>query len=61
MWDAGFIRMDTMANYQPGDYIKAEFKNDETGESEWMWVRVDSCDDANRRVFGRLEFRRGTA
>jgi hypothetical protein len=34
-----------MAKYESGDYVKAEFKDDKTGESEWMWVRVDSCDD----------------
>jgi hypothetical protein len=47
--------MDTMANYEPGDYIKAESKDDATGESEWMWVRVESCDDANQIVFGQLD------
>lgn len=26
-----------MPLYQPGDYIKVEFKDDGTGESEWMW------------------------
>jgi hypothetical protein len=31
-----------MAKYVPGDYVKAEFKNDENGESEWMWVKVES-------------------
>jgi hypothetical protein len=36
----------TMTHYEPGDYIKTEFKDDETNESEWMWVRVDSADDA---------------
>jgi hypothetical protein len=44
-----------MAKYCTGDYIKAEFKDDATGESEWMWVRVDSCDDTDRIVFGRLD------
>ncbi len=44
-----------MAKYQPGDYVKAEFKNVDTGESEWMWVVVDSCDDEERVLFGRLD------
>jgi hypothetical protein len=44
-----------MANYEPGDYVKVEFKGDETGESEWMWVRVDSCDDGNQILFGQLD------
>ena len=41
--------------YHRGDYIKAEFRNDKTGESEWMWVRVRACDDENRIVLGRLD------
>ena len=44
-----------MIKCEPGDYVKAEFKDDRTGEAEWMWVRVDSCDEANRLVFGRLD------
>ena len=42
------------ATHQPGDCIKAECE-DRTGESEWMWVRVDSCDDENRIVVGPLD------
>jgi len=44
-----------MEKYQPGDYVKAEFKDEHTGESEWMWVVVDSCDDEERVLFGRLD------
>jgi uncharacterized protein YegJ (DUF2314 family) len=44
-----------MAAYEQGDYIKVEFKDDDTGESEWMWVRVDYADDEERVVFGRLD------
>lgn len=29
-----------------GDYVNFEVKDDQTGESEWMWLRVDRCDDA---------------
>lgn len=43
-----------MATFEPGDYVKAEFR-DERGESEWMWVRVESADDEARVVFGRLD------
>jgi hypothetical protein len=25
-----------MPKFQPGDYVKAEFKDEATGESEWM-------------------------
>lgn len=44
-----------MPTYDTGDYVKAEFRDERTSESEWMWVRVDSCDDGNRLVFGRLD------
>jgi len=44
-----------MPRFQPGDYIKAEFKDEATGESEWMWVQVDSCDDEAGVLFGRLD------
>jgi hypothetical protein len=44
-----------MARYEPGDYIKVEFKDDQSGESEWMWVLVERCDVADRLVFGTLD------
>ncbi len=44
-----------MAAYEPGEHIKVEFKDDRTGESEWMWVRVDYSDDKERVVFGWLD------
>jgi len=44
-----------MATYEHGDYIKVEFADDATGVGEWMWVRVRSCDDAKRLVFGILD------
>ena len=44
-----------MPMYQPGDYVKVEFKEDNTGESKWMWVRSDHADDGERIVFGQLE------
>jgi hypothetical protein len=44
-----------MPTYQRGDYVKVEFADDATGVGEWMWVRVDSCDDAKRLVFGALD------
>jgi uncharacterized protein YegJ (DUF2314 family) len=43
------------AMYAKGDYLKVEFKDERSGESEWMWVRVD-CDDPDKRiVFGTLD------
>ena len=44
-----------MAIYTPGDYIKVEFTDEKTGIGEWMWVRVTSCDDSKRLVFGTLD------
>ena len=40
--------------FAAGD-VKFEIKNDATGESEWMWLTVDRCDDPNRLVFGWLD------
>jgi hypothetical protein len=43
-----------MPKYQPGDYVKVEFK-DENQVGEWMWVIVDHADDQKRIVYGRLD------
>ena len=42
-------------SYERGDFVKVEFKDEKTGRSEWMWVKVDSSDDAARIVYGRLD------
>jgi len=44
-----------MGTYEPGDFVKVELRYEQTGESEWMWVKVDNCDDEQRLVFGRLD------
>ena len=44
-----------MAKYQSGDYVKAVFKDDRSDETERMWVKVDTCDDERRLVFGTLD------
>jgi uncharacterized protein YegJ (DUF2314 family) len=41
--------------YAPGDYVKVEFRDDQSGESEWLWVKVESVDDKARIVFGVLD------
>lgn len=41
--------------YAPGDYLKVELRDEQTGEAEWMWVRVESDDPALRVVFGTLD------
>jgi hypothetical protein len=45
----------TLTPYKNGDYVKVEVVNEETGESEWLWVQVDYCDEAAGIVFGRLD------
>jgi hypothetical protein len=42
-----------MPKFQPGDYVKAEFRDEASGER--MWVVVDSCDDEEGVLFGRLD------
>jgi hypothetical protein len=44
-----------ISTYQPGDYVKVEFRDDITGESEWMWVKVEHADDEEEVVFGQLD------
>ena len=44
-----------MNMYTAGDYIKAEFRDEQSGEAEWMWVRVESDDPVRRVVFGTLD------
>ena len=44
-----------MPTYEPGDYIKVEFADEDASIGEWMWVRIRSCDDAKRLVFGTLD------
>ena len=52
----GFSAGDCMTSpFHPGDYIKVEFAEGDSGESEWMWVVVDSCDEEGRLVFGCLD------
>lgn len=44
-----------MRTYARGDYVKVEFPDESTGIGEWMWVRVDHCDDQKRIVYGVLD------
>jgi hypothetical protein len=44
-----------LATFHPGDYIKFEINDEQTGQSEWMWLRIDRCDEPNRIVFGWLD------
>jgi len=44
-----------MRKYEPDERVRVEFREDRTGESEWMWVKVDYCEDENNVVFGWLD------
>ncbi len=44
-----------MPRYERGDYVKVEFADERTGIGEWMWVRVDHCDDQRQLLFGVLD------
>ena len=44
-----------MAKYQPGDYVKVDFPDEKTGIGEWMWLRVEYCDEEKRLIFGVLD------
>lgn len=44
-----------MPRYERGDYVKVEFSDKATGIGEWMWMRVDRCDDRRQLVFGQLD------
>lgn len=44
-----------MSMYEAGDYVKVEFKDERSGQSEWMWVRVQDADDTARLVLGQLD------
>jgi hypothetical protein len=35
--------------------VKVEFPDKTTGVGEWMWVRVNRCDDQKQLVFGTLD------
>ena len=41
--------------FAKGDYLKVEFNDERSGESEWMWVIVDRDEPTSRIVFGTLD------
>ena len=41
-----------MATYESADYGQVEFTDDRTGESERVRVKIDSCDDDRRALYG---------
>lgn len=42
-----------MSKYEKGDHVK--FEVEEGRESEWMWLLVESSDDEQEIVFGKLD------
>jgi uncharacterized protein YegJ (DUF2314 family) len=44
-----------MGRYTKGDHVKIEVVDEHSGESEWMWLLVDSSDDGTRVVLGKLD------
>jgi uncharacterized protein YegJ (DUF2314 family) len=44
-----------MGKYQKGDHVKFEVGGERSSESEWLWLAVDSSDDGEEIVFGRLD------
>lgn len=49
------IESTAMGKYGKGDHVKFEVVDDHSGESEWLWLAVDSSDDEEEVVFGRLD------
>jgi hypothetical protein len=45
----------SMGAYRKGDHVKIEVANEQSFESEWMWLLVDHGDDKQRLVFGALD------
>lgn len=44
-----------MGRYSKGEHVKFEARNDQSNESEWMWLLVDRSDDDRELVFGTLD------
>jgi hypothetical protein len=44
-----------MPSFDPGDYVKVEFKDELEPVGEWMWMRIESVDEEKRLIFGVLD------
>lgn len=44
-----------MCTYNRGDYVKVEIPDEATGVGEWVWMRVNNCDDEEQVVYGSLD------
>lgn len=45
----------SVPTYEPGDFVKVEFAGVAGMPGEWMWVRVNRCDEQKQLVFGTLD------
>ncbi len=43
-----------MPAYKPSDRVRAEFTDDETGDSELLWLKVRYSNDDSRIIVGWL-------
>jgi uncharacterized protein YegJ (DUF2314 family) len=44
-----------MGRYKRGDFVKVEIRDEATNGSEWLWLLVDSSNDEQALVFGKLD------
>ena len=44
-----------METYNRADLVKIAFDEEVTGIGEWMWLRVDHCDDEKQLGYGTLD------
>jgi uncharacterized protein YegJ (DUF2314 family) len=44
-----------MPRFKTGDHVKIEITHPASGQSEWMWLLVERCDDKAQVVFGKLD------
>ena len=44
-----------MATSQKGDHVKIEVTDEQSSESEWIWLLVESSDDEQQLVFDQLD------
>jgi len=44
-----------MSRYQSGDHVKFEVVDEQSGQSEWLWLSVERSEDESGIVFGKLD------
>ena len=47
------VESSQMGKYRKGDHVKFEVESG--SDSEWMWLLVESSDDSEELVFGKLD------